>query len=220
MQFIERLRSRGIAWLARALEAERKRVPGAHQCRLDTGAALLPEAEINNFSGGPETISVGENSYIRGRLLTYGHGGRITIGAWCYIGLRTEIWSMESVSIGDRVLIAHDVNIHDGTAHSVDAVERHIHFRHIIEKGHPTRADDLPGVDSAPVIIEDDVWISFGVTILRGVRIGRGSVIAAGSLVTRDVPPGQLYRCQVTPLLTPLTAELATADWAEKAQQL
>ena len=30
-------------------EAERKRVPGAQQCRLGTGAALLPEAEINNF---------------------------------------------------------------------------------------------------------------------------------------------------------------------------
>src|SRR6202008_3901298 len=99
---------------------------------------LLPEAEVNNFSGGPETIEVGPDSYVRGRLLTYGHGGRIRIGQWCYVGIRTEIWSMESIEIGDRVLIAHDCNIHDGTAHSGDAVERHEHFRHIIQKGHPT----------------------------------------------------------------------------------
>ena len=216
MGFIERTRSRAFAWLARQLEAERKRVPGAAHCRLGAGAALLPEAEVNNFSGGPERISVGANSYVRGRLLTYGHGGSISIGDWCYIGVRTEIWSMDSIAIGNRVLIAHNVNIHDGTAHSNDPAERHLHFRHIIEKGHPTEARDLPGVESAPVIIEDDVWISFGVTILKGVRIGRGSVIAAGSLVTHDVPPGQLYRCQVSPLLSPL----ATAAKAESRNTL
>lgn len=219
MRLIERFRSKAIAWLSRELETERKRVPGAAHCQLGAGAALLPEAEINNFSGGPEHISVGDNSYVRGRLLTYGHGGKISIGDWCYVGVRTEIWSMESISIGNRVLIAHNVNIHDGTAHSDDPAERHQHFRHIIQKGHPAVARDLPGVESAPVIIEDDVWISFGVTILRGVRIGKGSVVAAGSVVTRDVPPGHLYRCQVTPLISPLKSGPAAADRLNQAPQ-
>ncbi|TXL64359.1 acyltransferase, partial [Pantoea vagans] len=67
----------------------------------------------------------------------YGHGGQVTIGDWCYVGIRSEIWSMESITIGNRVLIAHDVNIHDGTAHSANATERHQHFRDIIQKGHP-----------------------------------------------------------------------------------
>jgi maltose O-acetyltransferase len=205
MQFFDRLRRRAISWLTREIEIERKRVPGTDLCVLGDGSALMPESEINNFSGGREQIAVGKNSYIRGRLLTYGHGGKISIGDWCYVGVRSEIWSMESVVIGDRVLIAHDVNIHDGTAHSANPLERHQHFRHIIEKGHPPLSSDLPGVYSAPVIIEDDVWISFGVTILRGVRIGKGSVIAAGSVVTRDVPPGMLYRNQVTPVVVPLT---------------
>ena len=76
--------------------------------------------------------------------------------------------------------------------------------RHILERGHPKKAEDLPGLESAPVVIEDDVWISFNVTILKGVRIGAGSVIAANSLVTKDVPPGSLYRCEVTPVITTL----------------
>ena len=201
MRFIDRLRRYGVAWLT----GRRGAAHNIRDCRLDIGARLMPEAEVNNVSGNPDHIIIGKNSSIRGRLLTYGHGGYISIGEWCYIGVRTEIWSMESISIGDRVLIAHNVNIHDGTAHSMDHVERHQHYRHIIEKGHPRMASELPGVQSAPVVIEDDVWISFGVTILRGVTIGKRSVIAAGSIVAQDVPPDSVYRCPIMPVITPLS---------------
>lgn len=207
MQLLNKLRYRAVSWLARTLKFERKRVLGAEVCQLGADSVLLPESEVNNFSGDANHIRVGKNSYIRGRLLTYGHGGEISIGDWCYIGTRTEIWSMNSIIIGNRVLIAHNVNIHDGSAHSMQPLERHKHFRHIIEKGHPSTASDLPGVHSAPVIIEDDVWINFNVTILSGVRIGRGSVIAAGSIVTKDVPAGMLYRNQITPVIVPLTEQ-------------
>jgi acetyltransferase-like isoleucine patch superfamily enzyme len=171
---------------------------------LGEGSLLGPEAVIENFRGNSEFITMGRKSYCRGRLLTYGHGGCISIGDWCYVGVRTEIWSMDSIEIDNRVLISHDVNIHDGTAHSIDPTERHAHFRHILEKGHPTTASDMPGVHSAPVVIDDDVWISFGVTILRGVRIGAGSIIAARSIVTKDVPPGVIYRNDITPVVWPI----------------
>jgi maltose O-acetyltransferase len=169
-----------------------------------TEACLGPEGAIENFRGDPACIRLGQHSYCRGRLLIYGHGGQISIGDWCYIGVRSELWSMESIQVGNRVLIAHDVNIHDGTAHSLDPLERHRHFRQIIERGHPRTAAELPGVTSSPIVIEDDVWISFGVTILKGVRIGAGSVIAARSVVTKDVPAGMLYRNQLFPILEPL----------------
>lgn len=167
---------------------------------LAPSAQLSPESSIENFAGSSDRISVGEHSYIRGRLLTWGHGGAIKIGEWSYVGLNTEIWSMDDITIGNRVLISHGVNIHDGTAHSLDAVERHAHFKHILEKGHYINSP--PGVNSAPIIIEDDVWINFGVSILKGVRIGKGSVIAAGSIVAEDVPPGVIYKCKITPQIT------------------
>jgi maltose O-acetyltransferase len=206
-QFFHKLKRRAVRALAQELALETG--PGAsHLCRLGVGSALTPEAKISNLSEDPDTITIGQNTHIRGQLLTYGHGGQITIGDWCYIGARSEIWSMASISIGDRVLIAHDVNIHDGTAHSRVSNERHRHFRHIIEQGHPTTVDQLPGVVSDAIVIEDDVWISFGVTILKGVTIGRGSIIAAGSMVTRDVPPDTLYRCHISPVMTPLAPVL------------
>jgi maltose O-acetyltransferase len=203
MSLVNKIRSRLHDWLIGQPEREARLRRNAG-CQLGSGSTLLPEAEINNFMHDPARISIGDNSFIRGRLILYAHGGRISIGDWCYIGTRTEIWSMDSISIGNRVLISHDVNIHDGTGHSTNAEERHAHFKHIITRGHPVQSADLPGIKSAPVFIEDDVWINFGVTILRGVRIGRGSIIAAGSLVTRDVPPAHLYRNNVQPILTPL----------------
>ena len=200
----ETLRYSFFSWVARGLAFEHARNRYAAAAILAETVTLSPEAIIENINGERSRISIGDHSCLRGRLLVYGHGGSIAIGQWCYVGVRSEIWSMSSISIGNRVLIAHDVNIHDGTAHSLDAGQRHNHFCHILQQGHPRTVEALPGVSSAPIVIEDDVWISFGVTILKGVRIGAGSVIAAGAYVTRDVPPGVLYRCEVQPVIVPL----------------
>jgi acetyltransferase-like isoleucine patch superfamily enzyme len=42
-------------------------------------------------------------------------------------------------------------------------------------------------------IIESDVWIGYGAIILSGIRIGRGSIIAAGSVVSKDIPPYEIW---------------------------
>lgn len=38
------------------------------------------------------------------------------------------------------------------------------------------------------VIIEDNVWLGYGVKVLKGVHIGKNSLIGAGSIVTKDIP--------------------------------
>ncbi len=44
-------------------------------------------------------------------------------------------------------------------------------------------------VNTAPVIIEDNVWIGMNAVILKGVTIGENSVVAAGAVVSKNVPP-------------------------------
>ena len=43
---------------------------------------------------------------------------------------------------------------------------------------------------SAPITLEDNVWIVVNATIYGGVAIRAGSVIDAGSAATRDIPAG------------------------------
>ncbi len=183
-----------------------------HRFRLERIASLSPtvrfslEGTIENNFGDPKCILIGAHSYLRGRLITYGHGGRIEIGEWCYVGVRSEIWSMNLIQIGNHVGIGHDVNIHDGTGHSLDAGQRAAHVERILTTGHPRSLEELPGVTSAPVIIEDDVSIGFGSIILQGVHIGARSVIAPGSMVTTDVPADVMYMSASRPILIPLSA--------------
>lgn len=152
-------------------------------------ARILPTGRIINIQGGRNSIQVGANTTILGELLTFGHGGAVEIGEWCFIGENSRIWSAEKVKIGNYVLVSHNVNIHDTNGHPIDAELRRKHFQEIATIGHPLHNLDLI---SLPVVIEDDVWIGFNSTILKGVTLGKGSIIAAASVVTKDVPPGSI----------------------------
>jgi acetyltransferase-like isoleucine patch superfamily enzyme len=44
-----------------------------------------------------------------------------------------------------------------------------------------------------PVVIGQDCWFGSGVRVTKGVTIGDGVVLGAGSVVTRDIPPYQIW---------------------------
>lgn len=43
------------------------------------------------------------------------------------------------------------------------------------------------------VHIEDDVFIGVNVCICNSVKIGKGAIVGAGSVVTKDIPPYQVW---------------------------
>lgn len=57
--------------------------------------------------------------------------------------------------------------------------------------GTPMFFSDRP--ETPETVIEDDVWVGFGCIVMQGVRIGRGSVVASGSVVTKDIPPFEIW---------------------------
>ena len=59
-----------------------------------------------------------------------------------------------------------------------------------MKPGHAIR--EQPLVSKGDIVIEDDVWLGYGVIVLNGVHIGSGAVIGAGSVVTRDIPPNAI----------------------------
>jgi acetyltransferase-like isoleucine patch superfamily enzyme len=154
-------------------------------CVLGEAACLHAGSRIENYQARRGAIVIGSRCHILGQLLVLGHGGNIRVGRSCYLGEDSRIWSADSITIGDRVLISHSVNIHDHNAHSLSAYDRHLHVSEIFTNGHPKKLEE---VASAPIVIEDDAWIGFNSTILKGVTIGRGAVVGAATVVTKDIP--------------------------------
>jgi maltose O-acetyltransferase len=104
----------------------------------------------------------------------------ITIGAQCFIGAQSFIEAgFESIRIGDRVYIAHRVNLLTAT-HEIGGREQR------------EQRATVPQV-RRPVAIGSGCWLGTDVTVLPGVTIGEGCVIAAGAVVASDCEPDGLY---------------------------
>jgi acetyltransferase-like isoleucine patch superfamily enzyme len=158
---------------------------GRATCQLGRHSRLTASARIRNILGDRQAIQIGSRSIVRGELLVFAGGGSIRIGDFCYVGEGARLWSAGAISVGDRVLISHGVNIIDNLTHPLSARARHAQYLAIATRGHPVDV----ALDPKPVTIEDDVLICANAIVLRGVTIGRAAVVGAGSVVTHDVPP-------------------------------
>lgn len=145
---------------------------------------ISKSGSIENRTFDKSVVSIGANSLIEGELFAFPRANRLTLGEYCYLGSNSRVWSADSVIIGDRVLIAHNVNIFDSWTHPISAAARHKHFKEILTSGHPEVID----LGARPVVIGPDAWVGAGSTILRGVEIGARSIISAGSVVSCDIP--------------------------------
>jgi maltose O-acetyltransferase len=146
------------------------------------------DGKIINPSNDPARIRIGERCVIRGELFVAAQGGGLAIGDDCFIGHESFMWAWNEtpLTIGNRVLVSHHVNIHDSDSHSLDAPLRHEHFKAIARIGHPAF---VPDVATAPIRIGDDAWIGYGASIAKGVTVGEGAVVGFRAMVTRDVAP-------------------------------
>lgn len=153
-------------------------------CRLGAGSELSPQVVIHN-AGGPDAVRIGAQSLFMGEVVVIREGS-VRVGDWCYVGPEAKIWALNAIEIGDRVFVSHGVHIFDNNSHSLSAGERHARFQEMRRHGRHLTPEP---VVSAPVRIEDDVWIGFNAAILKGVTIGKGAVIGACAVITHDVPP-------------------------------
>ncbi len=80
-----------------------------------------------------------------------------------------------SITIGRRVRIGANSTITDSDFHPLEITERR---------------DNPRNGRTAPVIVEDDVFIGMQTLVLKGSHIGHGSVIGAGSVVAGRIPAG------------------------------
>jgi acetyltransferase-like isoleucine patch superfamily enzyme len=137
---------------------------------------------------------IAKNSRFHG----YNRLGRNTVftgelGTGSYLGENCNI----DASIGRFCSIAANVNVVTGSHPTSGFVSTSPSFysrrmQNNLSFVEEEKFDEVVAADADgkhAVIIENDVWIGFGVTILAGVKIGNGAVVASGAVVIKDVPP-------------------------------
>jgi acetyltransferase-like isoleucine patch superfamily enzyme len=187
--------------LARLIDAAARRVFGKSVSlrRVEKFMDVGPSAKLRSgfslqFMIPPEQrtyVTIGERSLLSARIVFESRAGQVTIGKRAYIG-DCSIICREQVVLGDDVTNAWGVTLYDHNSHSLDWQQRRKvvdHFFNCEGNENPYTDLDWTGVTSAPIIIEDRVWIGFNSVVLKGVRIGECAIVGAGSVVTRDVPP-------------------------------
>ena len=88
-----------------------------------------------------------------------------------------------SLTVGNNVKIGVCCLVIDTDTHHLDYLQR---------RAVPQNAEDAKqlkaSIKTAPIVIEDDVWIGAHCIVLKGVTIGARSIIGAGSVVTKSIP--------------------------------
>lgn len=116
---------------------------------------------INFFDA--DMVKVGINSYGELNVISFSKKSRLFIGNY--------------VSIAQNVTFLLDVE------HYTKHLSTYPFRVKILE------TEKTESFSKGDIIVEDDVWIGYGVILLSGIHIGKGAIIAAGSIVTKDVEP-------------------------------
>lgn len=150
-----------------AVLGENVQIPGKVSWSIWGGKVLIGDHFY--FSSGYGVNPIASN--LQGAIYVE-PGAKLTIGE--HVGMSsTRMWIHDSVTIGDNVKIGACVLITDTDAHPLDYL---------------ARRSSNEGTKSAPIVIEDDVWVGAHSIILKGVTIGARSIIGAGSVVTKSIP--------------------------------
>lgn len=142
-------------------------------CRIAPDVLIGANVKISVFVN-LYGCSVGDNTRI-GAFVEIQKGA--AIGKNCKISSHTFI--CEGVTVQDNVFIGHNVTF--------------------INDKYPraTRADGSLQTEEdwsvVPTLVESGASIGSSVSILCGVTIGAGAMVGAGSVVTKDIPPGEIW---------------------------
>jgi acetyltransferase-like isoleucine patch superfamily enzyme len=103
-------------------------------------------------------------------------GPSIIVGDRVFIGRAVEFNIQGRIEIGNDCLIASGCIFVD--------------HDHGMDLRQPMRSQPQ---ESHPILIRPNVWIGANAVILKGVEISEGAVIGAGSIVTKSIPPNEIW---------------------------
>ena len=132
-----------------------------------------------SFAEGKEKTVINSSSFsnmvglYQRTIIVARYGGKISIGAGCGIS-GTTIYAMNSINIGENVLIGGNCKIIDNDFHPLPASQR------INQK--------VEDIKTRPIEIGDGCFIGANSIILKGCKLGKNCVVGAGSVVSGTFP--------------------------------
>ncbi|NUM56056.1 MAG: acyltransferase [Candidatus Hydrogenedentes bacterium] len=123
-------------------------------------------------------VELGDYCRVRDDVkLRAGEGAKIVIGNRCLLSWNAIVECGELIEIHDMVGLGEFSRVRDGT-HLIYGTEANWRY--------------VPNY-YRPVVIEEGAWIGSGAYVSKGVHIGKGAVIGVGAMVTKDVPPFEIW---------------------------
>ena len=173
-----------IRKIKREIQLRNIRKSFEQNAKIEQTTNFMLGASCRNNSA-KENITLGKHTLVGGTLIAL-FGGEITIGDNVYIGQGTSIQAKEKIVVSSNVIIANNVILLDNNNHPVSP-----EMRLKMSACEDFINDELWSwkyAESAPVVIEDNVWSGRDARIMKGVTVGKGSVVALGAVVTHNVP--------------------------------
>lgn len=163
--------------------------------RIHPTAIIAPSASVKIFNlPVPPRIclEIGEGSHIFSNFTLLRPEATIRVGKRTQLGNSSFI-CVDSIEVGDDVLMAWGVTIMDNDSHSLVWEERkddatRCYNDYLVDSSNFICNKDWNCVKMKPIIIGNKSWIGFNVSLLKGVEIGEGAVVGAASLVNKSVP--------------------------------
>jgi len=177
----------------------RRRPPAPQSVRCGRNSDIRGPVEMRAGSG---FISVGDDCLIEAHLVAEARTSRIVIGNNVYIGGGTTVDCVDSIEIGDDVLISYQCLLLDSDGHSTDLDSRRSELPRWKESG----GRNWAAASTRPIRIGNGAWLGARTIVLKGVEIGEGAVIGAGSVVTRSIPAYTLAGGNPARIIRPLRA--------------
>ncbi len=168
------------------------------QLYIQSGDSSLTDSiKLSNRSKNEAIrLVIGDDSVVSGSYIFENDEGVVKIGSRTFVGGGCKFICINSITVGDDVLISWGCTFMDNNAHSIYWEERKNDvkdWKKGIVEGAIGKYKNWDKVESKPIIIGDKAWIGFDVVIMKGVVIGERAVIAAGSVVVTDVPADSVY---------------------------
>ena len=114
------------------------------------------------------------------------------IGKGSGVARRVEVLYPKGLSMADRVNVGWFAEL-DARAGIEIGADTNISSHVKMITGSHDVDDPMFESEFLPIHIGEHCWIGTGAIILQGVTIGEGAVIAAGAVVTKDVPPYEIW---------------------------